>query len=94
MAPYSWSCSDTHGRGNIVTEEEAKCAIGEVWKELLHTSDIQGETDFFAIGGDSLLGAMLIGSIADMAGVEMDIMDLFENPTLAQQVALVVKRDA
>jgi hypothetical protein len=77
-----------------VTKEEAECAIGEVWKKLLHIVEIQGDTDFFAVGGDSLLGAMLVGSIAEMAGVEIDIMDLFENPTLAQQVALVVKNTA
>ena len=34
---------------------------------------------------------MLIESMAEMAGIEMDIMDLFENPTLEQQIALVVR---
>jgi hypothetical protein len=77
-----------------VTKEEAESAIGEVWKTLLHIPDIHGDTDFFAVGGDSLLGAMLVSSIAEMAGVEIDIMDLFENPTLSQQAALVVKNTA
>lgn len=77
-----------------MTNQEAECAIREVWQKLLHISDIQGDTDFFTIGGDSLLGATLIGAIAEMAGVEMDIMDLFEHPTLEQQANLVVKHSA
>jgi hypothetical protein len=74
-----------------VTKEEAESAIREIWQKLLHLSEIQQDTDFFAAGGDSILGAMLIGSIAEITGIEMDIMDVFENPTLAQQTALIAK---
>jgi hypothetical protein len=78
-------------RGNTMTNKEAEDAVREVWQNLLHISDIKRETDFFAVGGDSLLGAMLAEAVSEMAGVEVDIMDLFENPTLAQQAALVIK---
>ena len=77
-----------------MTNEEAEFAIRKIWRKLLHVDEIRGETSFFEVGGDSLLGAALIESIAEMAGVELDIMDLFENPTLADQAALVARNGA
>lgn len=78
--------------GGKVTKEEAEAAIREVWQRILCRTDIQGESDFFAVGGDSVLGAMLMASIADMSGTEMDVMDLYENPTLEQQAHLLISR--
>lgn len=49
---------------------------------------------FFAVRGGSLSSAVLIGSVPEMAGVEIDIVDLFENPTNAQQSALSLETTA
>jgi acyl carrier protein len=60
-----------------------------IWEKLLGKQNISGEDDFFLLGGDSLIGAMLITSLADLAGAEISLLDLYDHPTLGSQCTLI-----
>src|SRR5690606_9959020 len=66
------------GPGNPVEE-----AIADVWTSLLGVNEIDIEDDFFALGGNSLLGARVVARISSALGVDLKLSALFEAPTIA-----------
>ena len=68
-----------------------------LWQELLGVSRAGRNSDFFALGGDSLIALQLIGRIKERFGAALTIRDVFENPTvarLAQRVGAGADADA
>jgi mycobactin peptide synthetase MbtE len=63
-------------------------ALGEVFADLLSTSEVGRLDDFFALGGDSILSVQL-ASRARAVGLSVNPRMVFENPTLAQLAAAV-----
>jgi amino acid adenylation domain-containing protein/non-ribosomal peptide synthase protein (TIGR01720 family) len=61
---------------------ETEIAIAEIWKELLHLERLGIEDDFFDLGGHSLLAMRVISAIRKKLEIELNIKDLFENPTI------------
>jgi non-ribosomal peptide synthetase component F len=64
-------------------------SLVSLWRELLATSAITAESDFFYSGGHSLLGAQLVGRIKKLTGSQVRLADLFENPTPAAMGRLI-----
>jgi aryl carrier-like protein len=77
---------------------EAKAAapvmevIRDTWETLLQKYGFGDEEDFFVLGGDSMLGMMMLMSLTEHTGREFTLSDLYENSTLAELTALVVER--
>ena len=62
---------------------QAEQALARIWGEVLGTSEVAVEDDFFALGGDSI-GCIRVMSRARAAfGVELSPRVLFDRPTLA-----------
>ncbi|MGV9266123.1 phosphopantetheine-binding protein [Kitasatospora sp. NPDC003701] len=61
---------------------EAKLA--DIWCTTLRTSDVGRESDFFAIGGDSLLLSRVVGHIRRAWHIEITLRDLIERPVLSE----------
>jgi amino acid adenylation domain-containing protein/non-ribosomal peptide synthase protein (TIGR01720 family) len=66
------------------TPEEERLAA--VWTEVLGVERVGAEDDFFALGGDSILGIRLVARAAQ-EGLHLEPRQVFEHPTLAAQAA-------
>ncbi|MGW3228377.1 non-ribosomal peptide synthetase [Kitasatospora sp. NPDC001095] len=68
-----------------VEEEEGLLgALVAIWASLLSRSDLSADSNFFASGGHSLLGAQLAQRIEEKLGVKLGLADVFAMPTPRQ----------
>jgi aryl carrier-like protein len=63
-------------------------ALARIWSEVLRVEAVGAEDDFFALGGHSLL-ALRVVSKARREGLELEVHQLFQHPTLAALAASV-----
>jgi hypothetical protein len=66
--------------------------LAVIWQRLLGLAEIGANDDFFALGGDSLIGAQLIAQANRLLGGRLTLRQLFEYPTVAGLAARL--RDA
>ena len=52
------------------------------WLELLSATSIALTDNFFEIGGHSLLAAKLVGELTSKYGLNLAVLDLYDNPTI------------
>jgi hypothetical protein len=64
-------------------------ALGNIWKELLRIDQVGIHDDFLALGGNSLLGTVLISRIGGIFGIELPLHRILEQPTIAELAALI-----
>ena len=57
--------------------------LAGIWMELFKVKSIGIHDDFFDLGGHSLLGIKLMSRIREGFGVDLPVLTLFENPTIA-----------
>jgi acyl carrier protein len=65
-------------------------AVSDIFRRVLDTTEVRADSDFFALGGDSLLATRVLSAIARECGVELTIDDLLLAPTpvrLARTIA-------
>jgi hypothetical protein len=55
--------------------------IVEIFRRVLGTSEVDVSSDFFELGGDSLLATRVLSAIARESGVELLYEDFIENPS-------------
>ncbi len=58
--------------------------LASIWVDVLRLERVGIHDDFFASGGDSLIGTQVISRIHDTFAVELPLHALFEAPTIAQ----------
>lgn len=63
--------------------------LTSLWSELLGHAKLTGESDFFELGGDSLLATHLARRINRELGIRMPLREMLACSTLGQQTALV-----
>lgn len=63
--------------------------VASVWADLLGLEAVRSDANFFDVGGHSLLLVELQSALRERTGQEVELLDLFENPTVTDQVALV-----
>jgi acyl transferase domain-containing protein/acyl-CoA synthetase (AMP-forming)/AMP-acid ligase II/acyl carrier protein/short-subunit dehydrogenase involved in D-alanine esterification of teichoic acids len=57
-----------------------------IWKRYLKLSHVRSDQNFFEIGGSSLLLLQVQGALMRELGLQVTLVDLFRNPTIAQLV--------
>ncbi|SFG37631.1 amino acid adenylation domain-containing protein [Duganella sp. CF458] len=62
-----------------------------LWQRLLKLEQLGLEDDFFAIGGDSLLAAMLAFEVQQAFGIEFSIATVLENSSLRGMAAAIAR---
>jgi acyl transferase domain-containing protein len=63
--------------------------ITELWRELLGIEKIGTDSDFFDLGGDSLLATQLFSRLSDMFPVDLPLDKFYDKPTIAHLVRIV-----
>jgi amino acid adenylation domain-containing protein/non-ribosomal peptide synthase protein (TIGR01720 family) len=63
--------------------------LAEIWKDILHLSQVSIYDNFFALGGHSLLAVRLVSHIQQQFGREFSIATLFQYPTIADIAAIL-----
>ena len=71
----------------------AEALLTELWRRVLRVSSVAPGDDYFALGGDSILG-IRIAAQAQRSGLPITPRDLFDHPKLASLAALAERRAA
>jgi acyl carrier protein len=58
-------------------------AVVAIFERVLDTSGVAAESDFFDLGGDSLLATRVLSAVAREYGVELTFADFVRGPTPA-----------
>ena len=67
------------------TAEETRSALRKIWKDVLETEeDISDDESFFELGGNSMLGTLMIESVNEQFGTSVEIGDIYTYPTIAE----------
>ena len=73
---------DSAAQVSVAPQTETEKTIAALWTELLHVEHPGIDDDFFDLGGHSLLAIRVVSRIRDVFGVDLQILTLFEHPTL------------
>jgi acyl carrier protein len=76
---------DNRGTDSTMDPDER---IRAAWTEILGR-DVEPDSDFFDLDGDSLSAVALVGQIRDEFGLELSVGAVFDHPTLREFQALV-----
>ncbi|HEY4112708.1 MAG TPA: thioesterase domain-containing protein [Rhizomicrobium sp.] len=63
--------------------------LAAIWRRILHTADVTENSDFFDLGGDSLLAVSLFLEIERETGRNLPITAIYDAPTIAELAALM-----
>jgi acyl carrier protein len=63
--------------------------LEEIWGKLLDIDRVSVFDNFFDVGGHSLLATQLLVRLYDAFQVELPLRTLLENPTIAEQAAVI-----
>ena len=63
--------------------------MAAIWADLLDRNDIEPDSNFFSLGGHPVLTAKLQQRIRDEFGRQASIDELFQSPTMGEQMDLV-----
>lgn len=61
-----------------------ECLLAEVWQDLLKIEQVGIQDDFFELGGNSLLGAVLINRLQDALREDVSLTAIFDMPTISE----------
>ncbi|MFD9721154.1 amino acid adenylation domain-containing protein [Streptomyces sp. NPDC059076] len=76
----------SRARGRTPVSERER-QIADLFTEFLKVDDVFLDDNFFELGGHSLLATRLVNRIRTSLGLEVNLMKLFETPTVAGVVA-------
>lgn len=68
---------------NSENQESIRCKVKRIWQEILETDeDIAEDETFFELGGNSMLGTMMIEMITEELEAEVTIADIYKYNTI------------
>jgi acyl carrier protein len=66
--------------------------LTDIWKNVLDTDEINENSNFFQLGGQSFQVLSVIQEYANSFGLSIELIDFFKNPTLAEQIIFFNER--
>ena len=73
----------------VAPNNDLESKLSQKFQELLGFEQIGIYDSFFALGGDSLTGSILINQLRDDFQIELPVRSLFECPTVAELTVLI-----
>ncbi|WP_157247770.1 condensation domain-containing protein [Nonomuraea typhae] len=71
------------------TDDPLISEITAIWEEVLKFAPVEPDDDIFDLGGHSLTITQIIARIRKRVGVEIELDDFFDNPTIAGLVQVI-----
>lgn len=65
--------------------------VKEVWINYLGADEQDFSTDFFELGGNSIIAYQMLADIEEHFGIELDVENILENPTVAHMTSIIQK---
>ena len=84
--------SQNTGRIYIAPDTGTEKQLVSIWQDLLKINQIGVTDNFFELGGHSLLAMRLVSAIRKNFGIELQINEVFEYPTVSLLATRLVKR--
>ncbi|MBV8929830.1 MAG: non-ribosomal peptide synthetase [Mycobacteriaceae bacterium] len=92
LAHIAKSHTCTPGEATTGPRNDVEAVLANTVAGLLKRPHVAIDENFFLLGGHSMLGAQLIVRIAELYGVEITLLDLFDRPTVAELANEVEQR--
>lgn len=70
-------------------QESTETRLANIWKEVLRVSQVEKDSNFFDIGGDSLKAMEVVVRVSEVLHVDLPLIAFFEEPTIAHLAAVV-----
>lgn len=80
-------------RPRVAPTDGLEETLAGLWRRILKTDELGIHDNFFALGGDSILAAQVLGRLPQAFGLEVPIRCFFERPTIAELAALLRNPD-
>jgi amino acid adenylation domain-containing protein/thioester reductase-like protein len=74
----------------VAPRSEIEAKLVKIWAQILGVEQLCIHDNFFELGGHSLLTAQLLSQVRETFQVELPLLSLFQNPTVAEFASLVV----
>ncbi len=74
----------------VAPTDEFEKQMVEIWEKTLNIQPIGIYDDFFALGGNSLMGTVIISRIKDVFHVDIPLKTIFEERNVSQLIQIVV----
>jgi len=81
--------SEAPGQTSTSDDQTIRDSLQRIWSEALEHSDVSSSSNFFALGGHSLLLPVIAYQIERQLGVEISLRELYTHATLSDQSSLV-----
>ncbi|AKT41227.1 non-ribosomal peptide synthetase [Chondromyces crocatus] len=82
------------GRKAIAPQDALEREIASIWKEVLQIPEVGSDDNFFDLGGHSLLLMIVLNKLQESRSETLDIVELFEHPTVRALAQHLRKRQA
>ncbi len=76
----------------VVPETNLERFLAGLWQEILKVSEVGVHDDFFALGGSSISGAVLINRLQEELGEIVQVVVIFDAPTVAEMAAYLIEQ--
>jgi phthiocerol/phenolphthiocerol synthesis type-I polyketide synthase E len=77
---------------DVARQDDLKKELATIWQDLLGINRVNGDDNFFDLGGDSLIAVNLSAEVARHFGKRLPLAALIGAPTLRQQADLLHER--
>ncbi|HEX3131437.1 MAG TPA: amino acid adenylation domain-containing protein, partial [Thermoanaerobaculia bacterium] len=84
----------TEDREPVAPRTPLESYLAGLWRERLGVESVGIRDDFFALGGNSISGAVLINQIQEKLGEIVHVVVLFDAPTVERMAAYLVENHA
>jgi acyl carrier protein len=75
----------------IAARNPVEEALARIWHDVLDVEGIGVHDQFLDLGGDSLLASQLIARLRETLDLEINLIDFFDAPTIAEQALIIQK---